>query len=95
MPLLHASQVKFWCLQTLHEVVRSRYASLPSEARLQLKQALLSGSTGGMNAPPAFLRNKVSLATCVLLSTSAASDESTHIGGDESSQHMHTHQLVR
>jgi exportin-T len=43
-------EVRFWCLQTLHEAVRTGYETVPPDARAQLKQALLRLGTGA--APP-------------------------------------------
>ena len=68
-------EVRFWCLQALHEVVRTRYANLDAPARAALKQSLLAagakpGSAGrpgggsgaaadGTPPLPPFLRNKI------------------------------------
>ncbi|GFH22223.1 tRNA exportin, partial [Haematococcus lacustris] len=35
-------EVKFWCLQTLHEVIRSSYKLLPQPAQQLLKSALMT-----------------------------------------------------
>lgn len=59
-------EVRFWCLQTLHELVQHRYAELATpEARDELKRALLGAALGapapgGAPAPPPpFIRNKL------------------------------------
>lgn len=64
-------EVRFWCLQALHECVRGRYGELDPPARSALKAALLSAGTrptGGQQAAgggsqaaqlPSFLRNKI------------------------------------
>ena len=51
------AEVKFWCLQALHEAARSgRCGALPAEAQGALKRALLvHGAAPGL---PAYLRNK-------------------------------------
>lgn len=59
-------EIRFWCLQTLHEVVKSSYGSFPEASRAEVKTALLTWlqrdcapslkSGGGL---PHFLRNKL------------------------------------
>ncbi|KAK2076887.1 hypothetical protein QBZ16_005115 [Prototheca wickerhamii] len=51
-------EVRFWCLQTLHELVQHRYAELATpEARDELKRALL-GAALGAQAPAARPRRR-------------------------------------
>lgn len=54
-------EVKFWCLQTLHELIKSSYRQLSQQDQLQVKQALI---VFGSQRPqlPTFLRNKVAQA---------------------------------
>ena len=64
-------EVKFWCLQALHDAVRGEgYAALPPPARAAVKASLLAaggsacGGGGGGGGPPLppFLRNKLAQA---------------------------------
>jgi exportin-T len=62
------AEVKFWCLQTLTELVRSPgYSTLAPPARAQLRRALVGA---GVAPPPAqlppFLRNKLAQAVVAL-----------------------------
>ncbi|KAF5841975.1 armadillo-type protein [Dunaliella salina] len=56
-------EVKFWCLQTLHEVIRTSYAALADAAKGIIKTALMTWVTRDCNASqvplPPFLRNKI------------------------------------
>ncbi|MEW5306130.1 MAG: hypothetical protein WDW36_008620 [Sanguina aurantia] len=57
------SEVKFWCLQTLNEVIRARYSSFDEEARTLIKTALMTWLQRDCNTSmallPPFLRNKI------------------------------------
>ncbi|GFR43596.1 hypothetical protein Agub_g4693, partial [Astrephomene gubernaculifera] len=57
------AEVKFWCLQTLHELIRSSYAGLPAADKAMIRGALMTWVQRDCNTPaaplPPFLRNKV------------------------------------
>ncbi|GBF91404.1 exportin [Raphidocelis subcapitata] len=57
-------EVKFWCLQTLHEVVRAYYTQLDAQSQGAIKGALLTWlqrdcTVESAGALPPFLRNKL------------------------------------
>mmetsp|Transcript_5354 Transcript_5354/g.11718 ORF Transcript_5354/g.11718 Transcript_5354/m.11718 type:complete len:1077 (-) Transcript_5354:655-3885(-) len=56
-------EVKFWCLQTLHEIVRTSYRNLPADARAMVKGTMMSwvhkDCNNAQNPMPVFLRNKL------------------------------------
>ncbi|KAL6000004.1 hypothetical protein ACLOJK_034681 [Asimina triloba] len=61
-------QVQFWCLQTLHESLRLRYASLPPDEKAHIRNALFSIATPAPDSQsatsmmllnsPTFIKNK-------------------------------------
>ncbi|KAG2493435.1 hypothetical protein HYH03_008254 [Edaphochlamys debaryana] len=57
------AEVKFWCLQTLHELIRTSYSSLSAGDKAAIRSALLTWVTRDCNNPSTplapFLRNKV------------------------------------
>ena len=58
-------EVRFWCIQALHELVAARHSALPPHARQQLRGALLASGAAAPPLPP-FLRNKVAQALVAL-----------------------------
>eukprot|EP00882_Tetradesmus_deserticola_P029784 GHRQ01033390.1.p1 GENE.GHRQ01033390.1~~GHRQ01033390.1.p1 ORF type:complete len:202 (+),score=53.51 GHRQ01033390.1:676-1281(+) len=64
-------EVKFWCLQTLHEVICACYLQLDEGSRQMIKGALLTwlqrDCTIEAPALPAFLRNKLAQAIVAIV----------------------------
>ncbi|WOL02639.1 exportin-T-like isoform X2 [Canna indica] len=61
--------VRFWCLQTLHDVILLRYSSIPSADLPHLRSALLSlvSDRPLPAASPPFLKNKLAQALAALI----------------------------
>eukprot|EP00798_Chlamydomonas_sp_ICE-L_P025196 gene25196-10836_t len=73
-------EVKFWCLQTLHEIIRTSYPKMPAEARAGIKSAMLTWLQRDCNTTtdplPAFLRNKIAQTLVSILQFEYPQDES-------------------
>ncbi|KAF6162442.1 hypothetical protein GIB67_017330 [Kingdonia uniflora] len=65
LPFTEFDQVRFWCLQTLHEVIRLRYSTLNPDEKSFIRESVILMVTDDMNKwvrvleSPAFIKNKV------------------------------------
>lgn len=66
-------QVQFWCLQTLQEAIRVKYASMSSEEKEFIRKSVFSiaccydEESGGILAGPAFIKNKLAQVIVTLI----------------------------
>ncbi|XP_056163203.1 exportin-T isoform X2 [Syzygium oleosum] len=65
-------QVQFWCLQTLHEAIRVKYASISSGEKEFIRKSVFSIACydeegGGVLAGPAFIKNKLAQVIVTLI----------------------------
>ncbi|KAG1677608.1 hypothetical protein FOA52_010389 [Chlamydomonas sp. UWO 241] len=64
------TEVRFWCLQTLHELLKTSYTAFPAGAKLEVKTAIttwLQGCADLKAGPAPFLRNKLAQALVAVL----------------------------
>lgn len=81
------AEVKFWCLQTLHEAVRTQHAALPPDEQQRIRMALaqwLTVDAVNVHSPlPPFVKNKLIQIVVELLRVRALVGWGTALNGDE------------